>query len=211
MTIKDKYIWIGVGAVIEIDTDLYSELKRINDYLCKTYGAGFGYSEALRPHLNFYDLPVDLGNLDKITKELSEALKNQKVIDCQITGINFFKFGIIFADIYPSEELKDLHQKILKSVNQYRGDCIDPDYAKLESVLSQEQKESLYKYGNPYMLDFRPHITLGYAPQAKDNLNSVAQNIKPMLTIKNFEINKIDFIKGRSSDKIEVISEYNLQ
>lgn len=137
--------WIGVAAVVEKDTSLYSDLKNINDYLTKEMSGGFGYSDALRPHMNFYDLAVESQNIEKIKESLNTALSDRKQIECKITGIKYFKFGIVYAEIEKSEPLVKLHQKILEAVSPHRGDCIDPDYEKLIPVLSEEQKISLKK------------------------------------------------------------------
>lgn len=201
-------IWIGIGAIIEKGSPLYSELKNINDFLTKKMSGGFGYSEALQPHVNFYDLSVKEQNIDQIRNSLNEVCLEQRSIKCNISGIKSFKFGIIFAEVEKNEELTELHRKILEAVSPYRGNCIDPDYEKLIPVLSDEQKGCLSKYGNPYMIDFRPHISLGYLPDKRSSLGEIISNIEPMLTVRNFLLNKVDFVKGKTSDKIEMLAEY---
>jgi 2'-5' RNA ligase len=202
--------WIGIGAVIEKDALLYPNLKKINDYLTKEMSGGFGYSNALRPHINFYDLSVDSKNIEKIKNSLSEVLDKYRSIECKITGIKYFKFGIVYAEIEKNEELIKLHQEILGVINPYKGDCIDPDYEKLIPVLSEEQKESLKKFGNPYMSDFKPHISLGYLPDKKDSLGEVISKIEPMLLVREFTINKLDLVKNRTAKEIEILSQYFL-
>ena len=201
-------VWIGVAAVIEKDTLLYSDLKKINDYLAKEMMGGFGYSSALRPHLNFYDLSIPAENLNKVKDALDQTFANQKPVECKIAGINFFKFGMVYVEIEKNEDLANLQKEILETVNSYRGDCLDLDYQKLVPVLSDSQKESLNKYGNPYMTDFKPHISVGYLPNKKDSLEAIISGIEPILTVKKFTISKLDLVKGRTYNDIEIICEY---
>ena len=204
-------LWVGIGAIVEKDNPLYTDLKLINDYLAKEMSGGFGYSDVLRPHVNFYDLSVPVGNIEDIKKSLSRALEGQKPIACKILGIKSFKFGIIYAEVERNSGLAALHQKILTAASRYRGDVIDPDYEKLIPVLNDEQKGSLNQFGNPYMTDFRPHITLGYLPDKKDALDEIIPKLEPMLATRTFTINKVDFVKGKTSDAIETVAEYHLE
>lgn len=200
--------WIGIGAVIEKENPLYPDLKTINDFLTKEMSGGFGYSDVLRPHVNLYDLSVPVENIPKINESLSKILAGQKSIECKITGIKSFKFGIIYAEVEKNDQLVELHKKVLEVVGPYHGNCIDPDYEKLIPVLSDEQKESLKKYGNPYMTDFKPHISLGYLPDKKDSLEEIVTQIEPMLTVRKFTIDSLELVKNREGKKIEIIAKY---
>jgi len=204
-------LWIGIGAIIKTGDPLYSDLKKINDYLTKDMSGGFGYSDALRPHVNFYDLAVPSDSIEKIKESLTEALADQETIACKISGIGSFKFGLIYAQVEKNERLIELHQKILNAVNPYHGDVIDPDYEKLIPVLSEEQKQSLNRFGNPYMTDFKPHITLGYLPDKKDVMDTIVPKLELMLAVREFVVHRVDFVKGKTSDAIEVVAEYEFK
>ena len=208
MNTKNNCLWIGIGTVINDNNEIYSELIKVNSYLVKEMSGGLAYSGTLRPHLNFYDLSVHSDNINYIDKSLSDTLKNQKPIECEILGIKFFKFGIIYVEIKKNKQLVELHQKILESVSPHKGDCIDPDYQKLTPKLSEEQNKSLNKFGNPYMSEFKPHITLGYLPNKLKELEGLISKIESMLLIKKFTLNRVDLVKGKDSKETEVVAEY---
>ena len=146
--------------------------------------------------------------MGKIESSLKEVLSDQKPIECKILGIKSFKFGVIYAEVEINKKLVELHQKIFKTVSQFRGNCIDPDYEKLTPVLSEEQKRCLNEFGNPYMTDFKPHITLGYLPDRKYFMDTIISQLESVLSVREFAINRVDLVKGKTSDQIEIVFEY---
>ncbi len=207
--IDPNYKWLGVSAVIKENSALFFDLKKINNYLVRELSAGMAYSDHLKPHLNFYDLSVPTGNVEKIKIALDEILVSQPKIECQISEMKSFSFGLLYVEIKNNPDLDRLQKKILAAVEPFKGDRLDPDYEKRISQLNQKQVESLKKYGNPYVTDFKPHITLGFLPDKKNSMGQIIDKISFMLSVEKFTVDSIDLV-AESSRKTSLILEWNL-
>ncbi|MEK6855812.1 MAG: 2'-5' RNA ligase family protein [Nanoarchaeota archaeon] len=207
MDVDEKCVWIGIGMDIK-DKELYEECKKINKKLVKEYGSSIIFSKNNMPHLNLYDLSVPKKNLPEIVKRLKKIALNRESFDVDITGINYFPFGLFFIELKINNFLYELHKLIVNEITQLKGNGICEDYLEPVRKYNPNQKEMLKNHGNPFVLsEFKPHITLGLIKE--NNLDYVKKELTPLFTKRKFTVDNIHIVVEDENRK-KVIGKFGL-
>ena len=206
-----KCVWIGIGANIQKESNLYTECILMNKLLSEKYGNLICFSESKMelPHLNFYDLNVPQKNLDEILLRISNLVLEIRSFDVKVKSIDYFPFGLFFLKIENIPALLNLHKLIVKTVSPLKGNCMCEDYLQSHRKYNSTQKSMLKLYGNPHVLSqFMPHVTLGLTQEK--NLQSIQKEMGPILTECVLKVKNIHIIVEMDRNK-KIIADFDLK
>lgn len=192
-------MWIGIGADIDSESDLFKTCREMNQILAAKYGARQGFSGSEHSHLNLYDLSVPEENLDQINEALMQTCTSEKKITLEVEKLDYFPFGTFFLKVRDNRQLSELHKRIVTAVSNLKGECLDPDYKSRESGYDSQQRELFYQYGNPFVLDrFMPHISVGHIRVSAEKLEEAKGELEKTSWSNEFKISSIHFIVERN-------------
>lgn len=202
---NESCIWIGVGTDIPKESALYHTVKDANGLLVKKYNGKDGFAGSECPHLNLYDLSVPKENVNSIIEKIKEIAKEQRSFTVKTGKVNYFPFGLFFLEIEESQDLLNLHKKIVEQIVTLNGGCIDKDYLAPHRKYTQKQRDTLMKYGNPYVLDqFQPHITVGFVRNHENKLAEICKELNSLVQSQEFHVNTVHIVAGEGKEKTMV-------
>jgi len=188
---SSQCVWIGVGVAIDESNVLYENLVAMRDFL------SLNYNNTLKDefHLNLYDVAVPEENLDMTVEIVSKIAGGQKKMKIGIRSVDYFPFGPIVIRLEKDKELLSLHADIVAAINPLRGTCVEPGYLEEKRKYTEQQKEMLARYGNPFVFgEFNPHITVGFIKQP-DRLENAKEAVKPFLTQTEFMVDNLNLVR----------------
>lgn len=159
--------------------------------------------------MTIYFLEYPVYNGDKILEKLEGLLKNFSPIKFVADGIKTSHGYIGMAASY-SQELRSLHEAIIRETNPFRENHPREEYVSINSEeIPQEKKQNIELYGHPDVLDlYRPHITITRLKDEKI-AEQIAKDIE--WPVDDFMIDKIGVFKtGENGTCVELIKEFVL-
>jgi len=205
---EDNFVRINIAfmppkEVVDLAMRLSSKISQKADAFFVLDGKNF------YPHITIYSPEFPAKNLDWILSDVEDLSK-------KISSVKF-KFskmaperGWIGIEAELSEEIKNIHSEIIKSLNPLREDHLrEKDLANLEN-LTEEKRNILQKYGHPSVMElYRPHLTLIRLKDEK-TAEKIASEIE--WPTKEFTIDKIGAYKmGDHGTCTDLIKEFNLK
>lgn len=205
-------VWVGIGVNFSPNSMIYQECLRIASLLQRKYKTQPFFSKIRQPHLNIYDLSLPQKNLEIVLKRLDGLLKDQKSLELKIKSVDYFPFGLFFLKVEEKKELIVLHRNIVEIIYALKEDCICEDYSRLLDKYNSNQKDSLERFGNPYVLDlFNPHLAFGFIKDSSLNFDSVKPYLEAKTIIESFRIEKIDVVGENKYHVKKIIKTFNLR
>ncbi len=200
-------VWIGIGVPVPEKSALHENLAAMSDFLATRFGDGVG-SDVF--HLNLYDLAVPKENLKTIIDLLSERVGGKQRFTTKVEGVGSFPFGAIWLGLEMNPKLFDLHTLIVQNISPLRGGCIEKSYLEDNRTYTQNQKEMLARYGNPFMLgEFRPHITIGFIGKTQ-MIGSFVRDCGKLLTENEFLVDAINVVTNSENGKYKELKKIRL-
>lgn len=159
-------------------------------------------------HVTIYFLEIPAKNLDRMLLAIEELSKEMSSIKFKFTKIGG-TLGWIGIEAELSQEIKNIHEKIVEFVNPLREDHLREKYLAKLDTFPEKEKNNLRLYGHPHVLDlYRPHLTIIRLKNEKD-AEKIAEEID--WPLKEFMLDKIGIFKmGGHGTCRELIKEFNL-
>ncbi len=162
------------------------------------------------PHVTLYSPEYPSKNLDKILsviKDISEKTQSLHVKPLRIDQCD----GYIGVELEPSDQIINLHNKIVDSLNPLREDHYRDSYMTLvESNLQDERTQNIRDFGHPTVKGrYRPHLTL---IRLKDEQEAEEVRSKIEWPMEPFQIDTLGVFKmGSHGTCTELIKKFQLQ
>ncbi len=118
------------------------------------------------PHLSLFQGRFAEDRINQVIDALHGLFAGQKPVEIPVKGLSIWASAIIFLDVVATKQLKEWHKALIEKAVPLRIPEAGPADPQTFSDLTQEEQRSMEKYAYPFALDaFRPHFTLGRAPQ----------------------------------------------
>ncbi len=162
----------------------FEALKEQITTLCK------GKKKAIPVHISIRET-FETEKVDKLIHELTQICK--KFTPFRMTPKKVQRLGpnTIALVFIKTKKLQRFHEIILKLVDKYRTDYIQPKYLKNLQQLPKKQKGYVQQHGYPYCLEYYlPHLTLAY--EAKPSMiKKNEKKLKNMGIKKSFIVSEV--------------------
>lgn len=192
------------ATVVEMVAQLSREISQKEEALFVLDNLNF------YPHMTIYFLEYPAYNGDKILEKLEGLLKSLSPIKFVASAIVTSRGYIGMATHY-SQDLRNLHEAIVRETNPFREDHLRAEYDTMnKDKISPGKKRNIQLYGHPDVLDlYKPHITI---TRLKDE--KIAQKIAKNINwpVKDFMFDTIGVFKtGENGTCVKLIKEFNLR
>ncbi len=151
------------------------------------------------PHITIYQCKINQADLDQVItylKDLGKLFKEVIFENSHISIKNQY-VGIAYKQ---SDAITFIHEKIVKGINEFRGNFIRSTYIENKNKYSEEEQTYINTYGYPYVLDnYIPHLTLFAFENKEDIKNIDTENI----VLENFASSQFEIII-KDKDKKEI-------
>ncbi len=141
------------------------------------------------PHLTIYSPEYPIESRDGILEVVDKIVQNVAPITMRVTDIRASR-GWVVVNVENSQEIHELHTKIVKALNPLREDTTATRHNDVDlTQLSPEQLENVQTYGSKSLMNlYKPHLTL---IRFKDHeaAERIAKSIQWKIPV--FTINKI--------------------
>jgi 2'-5' RNA ligase len=204
---KEEFIGIGVAFVPpesakDLAVKLSAEISQKSEAYFVLDGKNF------YPHITIYAPEFPAKNLDKVLFSIEELSK-------QISSVRFSftkmmpEFGWIGVESKLSEEIKNIHIKIVQLLNPLHEGHLREKYLSETNDIANGEQDNIKLYGHPHVIDlYRPHLTL-IRLKDKKAAEKIAGEID--WPLKEFTLDKIGVFKmGDHGTCVELIKEFNL-
>ena len=166
------------------------------------------------PHVTIWIAYVPTRNLEAIATTVQNALSQIKPFEVSAGDAKIEDGGYIAIEVKVNEKLRALHNLLLDKLNTFREGYLSQKYVDTMHTFSQEQQESLKKFGTRAAgILYAPHITVGIA--SADAVSAIKQIIAPdlqrMSSIKFTTSELVFFRQGKPGRSIEIIERFPLQ
>jgi 2'-5' RNA ligase len=158
------------------------------------------------PHATIYSPEYPEKNLEKVVEIAEKIAKEFSPIEVEFKNIwPNVGWGYVIASFENSDEIKNIHEKIVTSLNPLReGHTRDKDKDALG-----ERKENIEKYGYPTVMNlYDPHITITKLKD-ENNFEKIVSELD--WKIKKFKVDTIMVcIMGEHGTCRKIIKEFKL-
>ncbi len=202
--------FIRINIAFKPPIEIAEQMAKLSQEVSKKEDAYFAIDNLnFYPHITIYSPKYPKHNEDKIFKAIDELVKKFSSIKFIPNGINTNQ-GYIGIGAEYSDEIKNIHEKIVEKLNPLREGHLRAKYANAYNMqFSEEKLQNIQKYGYPDSMNFyHPHMTI---TRLKDEklAERVAKEIQ--ISFKEFTIDKIGAFKmGENGTCVELIKEFKL-
>lgn len=204
----DEFIRINIA--FKPPVEIAEQVAKLSKEISKKEDTYFFIdSKNFYPHITIYSPEYPTHNLEKILLNIEELSKNLSAVKFVFKKV-ISSQGFIGTEFDYTEEIKNIHESIVKNLNAFREDRIREKYADSYNMkFSEEKKQNIQKYGYPNSMSlYHPHLTI---TRLKDEniARKVADEIQWL--DKEFIVDKIGAYKmGENGTCVELIKNFNL-
>lgn len=181
------------NVVILFDNELTDEFIRLSSIINKYVPSKVLLNRTdMFPHISVYSTNFPDYNLVKVEEQISKLVENLESFFITISG-KVVDMQTIFLNFDPSQELQNLHNLVVNSLNNLRNGMYDKK--ELELISNHEgRKKSLIAYGMWAAKElYVPHISL--ARPYDSSLCNKALKLIPDKINYTFMVNRISFVE----------------
>ncbi|MFA4817376.1 MAG: 2'-5' RNA ligase family protein [Parcubacteria group bacterium] len=204
----EKFIRINVA--FKPSLEIAERVAKLSEEISKKEVAYFIInSKNIYPHITIYSPEYPTHNLEKILSNIEELSKNLSTVKFMFKKV-ITSQGYIGIEFNYTEEIKTIHEAIVKKLNDFREDHVREKYADLYNMeFSDEKKQNIQRYGYPNSMSlYHPHLTIIRLKDEKI-AKMVAEEIQWL--DKEFMIDEIGaYEMGEHGTCIELIKEFKL-
>ena len=197
--------WVGIGITIT-EGPLHTASIEADKFLSTLYQSRKRFDH-YEPHINLFDFDAPEDTHKAIQTRINKIALETLPIDIKAIEFDYFYFGLFFVKMVNSSQVLQLHEKIVRSLFQFKGNCINGDY--MDPIRNLNLIETGYrdKYGNPYIFEnFHPHITVGHIDPTRYDLESAKKelNLKINVADMHYEVKTIHYAQNTEKGIVRI-------
>ena len=189
---------IFTGFVILLDKKVEAVAKSAYTKISGKFETFYNLSK-FYPHITLYQAKFKPDKIEILKEEFKKLLKGISNFKISMNGLEFFQ-NYIFWNCAINENLKNLHEKVLRSMSKYHIKS-EPNVN-----LDEKMKENFLKYGYPLAIKlYKPHITIT-AIKSKIDASKAMQTALPLLNVAEFMADKFAVcLLSHAGEAIEIL------